>query len=155
MKRLHIHVGVEKLADSISFYSAMFGAEPIKVKDDYAKWMLDDPCVNFAISTRAKRGVDHLGVQVEAQDELTDLRQRLTKADLSMFDEGETACCYAKSDKSWVRDPSGIAWEAYQNMADVQYFGQEPDLGEACCAPADPVETKAAAADKKATGCCG
>lgn len=132
MKRIHIHVGVEKLDESIRFYSAIFGAQPVKTKADYAKWMLEDPRVNFAISTRAsKNGVDHLGIQVEENEELEELRGRIRSADLAVFDEGETVCCYANSEKSWVQDPAGIAWEAYRTMEDAQIFstklrGSEP-----------------------------
>lgn len=153
-KRMHIHVGVENLADSISFYTALFGAEPAKVKDDYAKWMLNDPRINFAISTRAKRGVDHLGLQVEQEHELDIIRKRLTVADMALFDQGETVCCYARSEKTWVTDPSGIAWEAYQTMQDVQLFsGAENSHDNACCTP----ETKSRPDDVVATkpsGCC-
>ena len=137
MKRMHIHVGVENLDQSIRFYNALFGAKPVKTKTDYAKWMLDDPRVNFAISTRLnKTGVDHLGLQVDEDSELETLRDRLKSADMSIFDEGETVCCYARSDKSWVADPSGIAWEAYKTMEDVQLFSSAPAAKEtACCTP--------------------
>lgn len=134
MKRMHIHVGVEQLDAGIRFYSALFGAEPVKVKDDYAKWMLEDPRINFAISTHADVGVDHLGLQVDDEDELTDVRARLQAADISTFDEGETVCCYARSEKSWVNDPAGVAWEAYKTMEDAEVFSgarQETDVG--CC----------------------
>lgn len=136
MKRLHIHVGVENLDDSIRFYSAMFGAEPVKTKDDYAKWMIDDPRVNFAISTRVQSGVDHLGVQVDEAGELEELRQRFAGADMLRFDEGETVCCYAHSDKTWVKDPAGIAWEAYRTMEDAQVYGVDrvPEAESGCCA---------------------
>ena len=128
MKRMHIHVGVERLDESIRFYSALFGAEPVKTMDDYAKWMLEDPRVNFAISTRTDRtGVDHLGLQVEHDSELEELRARLRTAEMAVFDEGETLCCYARSDKSWVTDPAGIAWEAYKTMEDVQFFAAAAD----------------------------
>lgn len=127
MKRMHIHVGVESLDQSIGFYNALFGAQPVKTKTDYAKWMLDDPAVNFAISTRSgKTGLDHLGLQVDEDDELEALRNRLKSADIAVFDEGETACCYARSDKSWVEDPTGIAWEAYKTIGDVQLFAGIP-----------------------------
>ncbi len=116
MKRMHIHVGVDNLEQSIGFYSALFGADPVKTKSDYAKWMLDDPRINFAISTKVEKGVDHLGLQVDDDSELQVLRKRLKNAELSLFDEGETTCCYARSDKSWVKDPSDIAWEAYKTM---------------------------------------
>lgn len=145
MKRFHIHVGVEKLDEAIRFYSALFGAEPAKTKPDYAKWMLEDPRINFAISTRAnKKGVDHLGIQVDEDAELNDLRGRLQKADMAVVNEGETVCCYARSDKSWVEDPAGIAWEAYRTMEDAQMFSGKPTTPEtACCGPAE-----------KAGGCC-
>lgn len=138
MKRMHIHVGVERLDDSIKFYRALFGAEPVKTKDDYAKWMLDAPRINFAISIRAKTGVDHLGLQVDVDEdhELEALRERLKSADMSLFDEGETVCCYARLDKSWVNDPAGIAWEAYKTMEDIQLFSDVAETEEgACCAP--------------------
>lgn len=140
MKRLHIHVGVENLGQSIRFYSALFGAEPVKTKPDYAKWMLDNPHVNFAISTRTgDTGVNHLGIQVDGEDELAELRDRLKKADMSVTDEGETVCCYARSDKSWVQDPAGIPWEAYRTMEDAEIFKSEkPEQAEkmeagSCC----------------------
>jgi len=139
MKRMHIHVGVENLDQAVGFYSALFGAAPSKIKSDYANWLLDDPRVNFAISTRAgKHGVDHLGLQVETEAELEDVRQRLHQADLAIFDEGETLCCYARSDKSWVADPAGIPWEAYRTMEHVQLFASDevPTGSDACCAAA-------------------
>ncbi len=170
MKRLHIHVAVEDLQKSIGFYSTLFGSEPTKLKADYAKWMLEDPRVNFAISARgAKPGVDHLGIQVDVEGELGELRERLTKADMQVFSEGETNCCYARSDKSWVQDPSGIAWEAYHTMADSELFNDaQPVKSEeaqavtanACCAPQveDKVEVKPKAScgtgSKTGTGCC-
>jgi len=138
MKRLHIHVGVDDLERSIRFYTALFGAGPAKTRTDYAKWMLDDPRVNFAISTRSGReGVDHLGIQADSDDELAAIRERLAEADIATFDEGETVCCYARSDKAWVRDPAGTAWEAYRTMADAQvYHGERPVEDAACCTPA-------------------
>lgn len=156
MKRMHIHVGVEHLDQSIAFYSALFGAAPAKTKDDYAKWMLDDPRVNFAISTRsAKTGIDHLGIQVDEDSDLDDLRSRLKAAELSLFDEGETVCCYARSDKSWVEDPSGIAWEAYKTMDEAAFFGSADANEEgACCVPESSV-LQADATDKISSGCCG
>lgn len=123
MKRMHIHVGVENLNDSIKFYKALFNAEPVKTKDDYAKWMLDDPRINFAISTRVKtKGVDHLGIQVDDLSELEAIRSQMSAANISTHADGETTCCYARSEKSWIEDPSGIAWEAYQTMDDVQVY---------------------------------
>lgn len=142
MKRFHIHIGVDKLDESIRFYSALFGAEPVKAKPDYAKWMLDDPRVNFAISTRAKTtGVDHLGIQVEEERELNELRSRFETADMPVLEEGTTTCCYARSDKSWVQDPAGIPWEAYRTMEDAQFFSENASGAEgACCAPDAPVQ---------------
>ncbi len=138
MKRMHIHVGVEHLEQSIHFYSALFGAPPTKTKPDYAKWMLDDPCINFAISTRTEqKGVNHLGIQVEQERELEELRTRLKEADMSLFDEGETVCCYARSDKSWVEDPAGIVWEAYKTMDEARYFGAAEAAAEAAPATRD------------------
>lgn len=142
MKRMHIHVGVENLEDSIRFYSALFGAQPAKVKPDYAKWMLDDPHLNFAISTRSERiGVDHMGLQVDDVGELAALRNQMSAANISTHGDGATTCCYAKSEKSWVEDPNGIAWEAYCTMEDAEIFGISRNGGNAaretaCCVPA-------------------
>ena len=156
MKRMHIHIGVENLDQSLRFYSALFGADPVKVKSDYAKWMLEDPNVNFAISTRSgKTGVDHLGLQVDEADELDELRERLKKADMSVFDEGETVCCYARSDKTWVEDPTGIAWEAYQTMEDVNLFSGIAAAGEeACCTPETKGQPNCCEPSEKTVGCC-
>ena len=139
MKRLHVHVGVKDLPESVRFYTALFGAEPVKLKTDYAKWLLDDPRVNFAISTRADRiGVDHMGIQVDDPEGLAALRDQMSRANISTHSDGETTCCYARAEKSWVEDPSGLAWEAYHTKADAQvYYGHE-DVVEApvaCCTP--------------------
>ncbi len=136
MRRMHINVGVENIEQSIKFYNVLFGAEPTKTKDDYAKWMLDDPRINFAISTRTgSNGVDHLGLQVDDDSELEELRERLRGAEMSMFDEGETVCCYAHSEKSWIKDPSGVAWEAFRTMDDVQLYSEaEATKSDGCCA---------------------
>ena len=157
MKRIHIHIGVENLDESIRFYSAIFGAEPVKTKPDYAKWMLEDPRVNFAISTRAsKNGVDHLGIQVDDNDELQEIRGRLEAADLAVFEEGETVCCYAKSEKSWVQDPAGIAWEAYRTMEDAQIFSSKLAVSvSACCAEPSVSQTACCEPSEKTAGCCG
>lgn len=156
MKRIHIHVGVEKLDESIRFYSAVFGAPPVKTKSDYAKWMLDDPRVNFAISIRATEGVDHLGIQVDAEEELTEIRERVKAAELAVFDEGEVVCCYAKSEKSWVRDPSGIAWEAYRTMADAQIFSSKAVTEQtACCAEPRASNEPCCEPSERTAGCCG
>jgi catechol 2,3-dioxygenase-like lactoylglutathione lyase family enzyme len=134
MKRFHIHIGVEKLEESIRFYSALLGAEPVKRKADYAKWLLDDPRVNFAISTRAKNGMDHLGIQVDEEKELTELRDRFKAAGMPIFEEGERVCCYARSEKSWLQDPAGIPWEAYRTMEDAEVFSAHPsEVESACC----------------------
>lgn len=143
MKRFHIHVGVKDISHSVQFYSTLFGQKPTKLKDDYAKWMLEDPRINFAISTRSnEEGVDHMGIQVDEANELTEITDRLKKADLGVFGEGTTTCCYAESSKAWVKDPSGIAWEAYQTMADAEVFSEKPKKVEttanACCAPKIP-----------------
>lgn len=145
MKRFHIHVGVKDLNNSIQFYSTLFGQKPSKVKDDYAKWMLEDPRINFAISTRSgKEGVDHLGMQVDEATELGEISERLKKADLGVFDEVSTTCCYAESSKAWVKDPAGIAWEAYHTMADAETFNgkaKTETAPNACCAPKAPTKT--------------
>lgn len=138
MKRFHVHIGVKDLDHSIQFYSTLFGQKPSKQKEDYAKWMLEDPRMNFAISTRVGSvGVDHLGFQVDESSELTELTERLKKADLGVYGEGETTCCYANSEKAWVKDPSGIAWETYHTMNDVEVFNEKVKeaSASACCAP--------------------
>jgi catechol-2,3-dioxygenase len=139
MKRFHIHVGVKDLNHSVQFYSTLFGQQPTKLKDDYAKWMLEDPRVNFAISTRSnEEGIDHLGFQVDENRELVEVKERLKNADLGIYGEGTTTCCYAESDKAWVKDPSGIAWETYQTMADAEVYSEKPktqEVAPACCAP--------------------
>ncbi len=147
MKRFHIHVSIDDLKKSVGFYSKMFGCEPTKQKEDYAKWMLDDPKINFAISSRgAKPGIDHLGFQTENAEELDIMRERLKNADLQPLEEGETTCCYAKSDKTWVEDPSGIAWETYRTMEDADIFSDTSLEETACCTPESPEPEQA--------GCC-
>lgn len=148
MKRLHVHVGVEDLDRSIAFYSTLFGARPTVTKSDYAKWMLDDPRVNFAISTgqHAVKGIEHLGIQVESGDELAEVYGRLEAANRPVLEEGATTCCYAKSEKSWIADPDGIVWEAFLTNGEATVYGDSPALnalsGNAsdtiCCAPAMP-----------------
>jgi predicted enzyme related to lactoylglutathione lyase len=124
MKRLHIHMAVESLPQSIGFYSALFDAEPTVVKTDYAKWMLDDPRVNFAISTRGRQpGLDHLGIQVENSEELQEVYARLHKAGGDIIEQGATVCCYAKSEKSWIDDPAGIAWETFLTSGESTDYG--------------------------------
>lgn len=142
MKRLHVHVAVNDLNQSIRFYSALFHTDPSVVKPDYAKWMLDDPRVNFAISSRAgKAGVDHLGIQAEDADELEELGSRLAQADVSIKAQKGASCCYAKSDKYWTLDPQGIAWESFHTLDSAPVYGADTEIrsGEAkaaCCAPA-------------------
>lgn len=139
MKRMHVHVSVDDLSKSIAFYNHLFGATPTVMKLDYAKWMLDDPRVNFAISQRgSKAGLDHLGIQVDNEGELDEIRQRLQDADLSLLTQSGTTCCYAKSDKHWVQDPSGIAWESYHTLESAPTFNDaaEPHANQSCCAPA-------------------
>ena len=127
--RLHINLAVENIGDSVRFYSALFSAEPTVLKDDYAKWMLDDPHVNFAISTRrTAKGLDHFGVQVEDEDELHRVYYRLQSAALPVSEEGRTACCYARSDKAWTFDPDGNAWETFLTLGDSPVYGDEADL---------------------------
>lgn len=141
MKRLHVHVAVENLATSIRFYSTLFGAGPVVVKGDYAKWMLDDPRINFAISDRATAaGLDHLGIQVESGAELAELAGRLKAAGEVTRDQAATTCCYAKSDKAWVNDPNGLRWETFFTFGEATAYGEdEPDARRkaqpksACC----------------------
>ncbi len=137
MKRLHVHVAVEELAPSVRFYSSMFGSAPTVLKSDYAKWMLDDPRVNFAISARGRMaGLDHLGIQVEDADELLEVYGRLKAAERPVLEQGATTCCYAKSEKAWVQDPSGLAWETFLTRGENTTYGEEaPKSEETCCTP--------------------
>lgn len=142
MKRLHLHLSVEDLGQSIRFYETLFGAPPSVLKADYAKWMLEDPRVNLAISQRGRAaGVDHVGVQTDSAEELAELSARLKAAGAATFDEVGANCCYAKSDKTWVNDPSGLRWETFHTFGDITTYGED-------AAPA--VETAAAS-----VGCCG
>ncbi len=138
MKRMHVHVSVRDLEASVRFYSTLFAATPTVLKEDYAKWILDDPRVNFAISTRdAPAGIGHLGIQVADADELHEVYERLEKADARVFEEGETVCCYAKSEKSWIEDPQGIRWETFLTTGESTVYGSEsPKSVAACCVPA-------------------
>jgi hypothetical protein len=154
MKRLHVHVAVDDLTHSIGFYSALFAAQPSVIKTDYAKWMLDDPRVNFAISTRGRQsGLDHLGIQAENDDELKEIYARLRQAGGDIIEQGQAACCYAKSEKSWIDDPAGISWETFLTTGESTDYGD--GTGErvarvahekSCCAPQ-------AAAPATACGC--
>jgi catechol 2,3-dioxygenase-like lactoylglutathione lyase family enzyme len=150
MKRLHVHVAVDDLAKSIGFYSTLFGAQPVVLKDDYAKWMLDDPRVNFAISDRSNiTGVDHLGIQTESGEELAELAGRLKAAGEVTRDQDATTCCYAQSNKAWVNDPNGLRWETFHTFGEATSYGEDaPDVvlatrKAACCAPAGATETAA------------
>ena len=139
MKRFHVHVHVEDLARSIGFYTKLFGAEPTRFEGDYAKWMLEDPRINFAVSTRGRKaGIDHLGIQTDDPAELAELKARAESADMALLDEGETTCCYARSHKHWVTDPQGIAWEHFHALGEIPVFSQGPqaDAAAACCTQA-------------------
>ncbi len=147
MKRLHVHVAVENLAASVRFYSALFAAEPSVLRSDYAKWMLDDPRLNFAISQRgASPGVEHLGIQVEDHAELEEVHARLKRAEGPVLEEGSTTCCYARSEKSWIEDPQRVLWETFLTSGESTVYGEEAArIGgkraarSACCAPARPL----------------
>jgi catechol 2,3-dioxygenase-like lactoylglutathione lyase family enzyme len=146
MKRMHVHVGVDNLAQSLRFYTTLFGAEPSVIEADYAKWMLDDPRLNFAISAgHATRGIEHLGIQVESETELAEVGARLARADGPVLAEAATTCCYATSSKAWIADPQGVVWETFLTTGSAADYGSSPALsrlaGEsaaegACCAPA-------------------
>ena len=142
MKRFHVHLHVDDLAKSVGFYSKLFAIEPARLEGDYAKWMLEDPPVNFAISTRGTQaGIDHLGIQTDDPVELVALKARAESADMALLDEGETTCCYARSEKHWVTDPQGIAWEYFHTLANIPVFNEaaaQASTGSACCAPAEP-----------------
>lgn len=164
MKRFHVHVGVADLDQSIAFYTGLFGQAPSVAKPDYAKWMLDDPRINFAISSKegVARGIEHLGLQVEDADELAEVYARLQAADRPVLDEGETTCCYARSEKSWIADPDGVVWEAFLTTGDATVYGGNPELSRlgsanaaagACCTPATPHPPKADL--PAAAPCCG
>jgi catechol 2,3-dioxygenase-like lactoylglutathione lyase family enzyme len=149
MKRFHVHLHVQNLTQSIAFYAQLFAAQPTRVEADYAKWMLDDPRINFAISTRGQQtGLDHLGFQVDDADELAELKHRAESADLALQAEGTTNCCYARSEKHWVTDPQGIAWEHFHTLENIPVFHEEalPLAAGSCCTPAN---TAAAS-----SGCC-
>jgi predicted enzyme related to lactoylglutathione lyase len=157
MKRLHIHVAVDNVNQSIGFYSALFAVEPSVVKRDYAKWMLDDPRVNFAISARGRApGLDHLGIQVESKDELNEVYARLRRAGGKVIEQGETSCCYAKSEKSWIDDPAGIAWETFLTTGESTDYGDGTGEREARIAQAidKRVDKSADKAIDKTTACC-
>lgn len=168
MKRFHVHLHVSDLAASLAFYNKLFAAEPARVEADYAKWMLTDPPVNFAISTRgAQPGLDHLGIQVDNADDLATLKAQAQAADMALLDEGETTCCYARSDKYWVTDPQGVAWEQFHTLGNIPTFNAgntdtNKASAHACCAPAATKNENTSSAccaptvatQAKAGGCC-
>ncbi len=144
MKRVHVHVAVDDLQESINFYSVLFDVEPTVLKSDYARWMLDNPRLNFAISERAGTvGIEHLGIEVESQAELQEIYTRLQRTARPVLEEGATTCCYARSEKSWISDPQGISWETFLTSGESSTYGHDPDLspiesGGACCGPDTP-----------------
>jgi catechol 2,3-dioxygenase-like lactoylglutathione lyase family enzyme len=152
MKRFHVHVSVDDLDANIQFYSTMFGAPPTVVKPDYAKWIVEDPRVHFAISNRGiKAGVDHLGIQVESETELTALRDQVATAEIAALDQPNSECCYARSDKYWTTDPQGIAWETFHTVDSIPVYGEaERSQKSACCDAAPAVD----AAPSKTSACC-
>jgi catechol 2,3-dioxygenase-like lactoylglutathione lyase family enzyme len=164
MKRLHVHLHVDDLNTSIGFYSKLFAAAPARVEGDYAKWMLQDPPVNFAISTRgAKPGIDHLGIQTDDPAELAAMKAQAEAADLALLDEGQTTCCYARSEKHWITDPQGIAWEQFHTLGDIPLFHEAPVAvapaaqGSACYASAAtvlPSGRPVVSAVTSTSGCC-
>ena len=158
MKRFHVHTHVADLQKSIAFYSKMFAAAPTRVQSDYAKWMIEDPRINFAISTRgAKPGIDHLGMQTDTQEELVELKSRAEAADMTLLDEGETTCCYARSEKHWVTDPQGVAWEHFHTLDNIPVFSEKaPAVTDdaSCCATPAPRGKPTAIPVKSASSCC-
>jgi len=158
VKRFHVHAHVEDLQASIAFYSQLFASEPTRVESDYAKWMLEDPRINFAISTRgSKPGVDHLGIQTDTEDELAELKARAQAADMTLLDEGATSCCYARSEKYWVTDPQGIAWEHYHTLGNIPVFSEkskQANEDSACCAASAPRGKPVGVAVKSESSCC-
>ena len=156
MKRFHVHLHVDDLARNLGFYSKLFGVEPTRVEADYAKWMLQDPPLNFAISTRGSQpGIDHLGIQTDDPAELDQMKTQAASADAALLDEGATSCCYARSEKHWVTDPQGIAWEQFHTLGNIPVFNEAQPVApqaaapsaKACCPPSVAVAPK--------TGCCG
>ncbi len=155
MKRLHVHIAVDDLAANVDFYSALFGTEPSVLKGDYAKWRIEDPRVNFAISTRGRTpGLDHLGIQVDEEAELNEVRGRLESAGVRGLAQEGTTCCYAESDKYWTVDPQGIAWESFHTLAEAPVFGESPERAAnegACCTP----DLSGAQSEGASGQCCG
>lgn len=164
MKRFHVHLHVDDLDKSVGFYSKLFAAEPARVEADYAKWMLDDPAINFAISTRGdKAGIDHLGFQTDDAAELASLKARAAAADMALLDEGETTCCYARSEKHWITDPQGIAWEHFHTLGNIPVFhlpamvgaaGTTADAAASACCAAAPRSTPMTLPETSKSSCC-
>lgn len=161
MKRIHLHISVADLEKSISFYQTLFGLPPTLQKTDYAKWMLDDPLVNFAISKRgATVGLDHIGIQTDCDKELSNIKTRLESAEMEIFSQEDTTCCYAKSNKHWVQDPSGIAWETYHTLEEALTFSNTADIksdNSACCVPTQSIQftsSNGKIKDVNKSGCC-
>jgi len=165
MKRFHVHVSVNDIQQSIRFYATLFGVQPAVKEVDYAKWMLDDPRINFAISQRGEVvGINHLGIQVDSDSELHGMKQQLQDADSNLIQQTGSACCYAKSDKYWVSDPSGIAWETFHTLSSAPVFSDEHSMqaDNGCCIPlkqqADQVNNSACCIPTKTSpgqACCG
>jgi len=169
MKRFHVHVAVDDLDANIRFYSTVFGLSPTVVKNDYAKWMLDDPRINFAISKRGlEPGLDHLGMQVDTEEELAALRNQVAQAEIAALDQENASCCYARSDKYWITDPQGIAWETFHTLGNIPVFGEDTQRVEgdklACCTPnanqspekaGAPCCTPADVKEQSRAACCG
>lgn len=153
MKRFHVHISVEDLETNVRFYSNVFGAPPTVLKPDYAKWMLEDPRVNFAISKQGiKPGVDHLGVQVESDAELATLRKQVAAAEITALDQPNAECCYARSGKYWVTDPQGIAWETFHTLDSIPVYGKtRSSEATACCTPAPTIKPEVSS---KSSACC-
>ncbi len=157
MKRFHVHLHVTDLPQSIAFYKRLFAADPVRTEADYAKWMLEDPPVNFAISTRGEHpGIDHLGIQTDNAEELQALKDRATAADISLLDEGATTCCYARSEKHWITDPQGIAWEHFHTLGNIPVFREKANEASAvaCCAPSGAPAAHCCTPATEAAGCC-
>lgn len=159
MKRFHVHVHVKDLQASIGFYTKLFGTGPTRTESDYAKWMLEDPRLNFAISNRGTAvGIDHLGFQTDSADELHELKARSEAAQIALLDEGEGTCCYARSEKHWITDPQGIAWEHFHTLDHIPVFSERQSndsaQASACCPPVTPSTKRIDIPVKSSTSCC-
>ena len=159
MKRFHVNVTVKDIPEAVRFYSALFDADPAVLKSGYAKWMLDDPRINFAISIRGEGlGVNHLGMQVDSAEELGGMRAQLVRADKALVEQSEAACCYAKSDKYWITDPAGIAWETFHTLSAIPIYGADTEGAtktSACCVPVQPATAQACCASSRVTASAG